>query len=169
MSRSDIDEHFSKIDELVEEIEEVVPSGTYRSIKFRADLAGLLVVAISATYENCVKMILCEYATRQHQSFGQFATRNFDRLNSRIKVSDLVKYCEVFDPQVCARFKDQLARRKRKLLERTGKNIQTSYEQILNWRHDFAHARIQSTTIEEAVTHHRFGKRVIYIFDGAFS
>lgn len=55
------------------------------------------------------------------------------------------------------------------LLDRKGVNIETSYEQILDWRHDFAHARGRNTTIEEAVKTHTSGKRVLYLFDDAFT
>lgn len=169
MSRADIDMHFATIDALVSEINRSVPpNGDYNSIKFRADLAGLLVVAMAATYETCVKEVLCGYAGKHHAAFGEFAVRNYNKLNSRIQIRDLKKYCEVFDPEIAKRFKDSFLRRKTSLLSRIGKNIETSYEQILTWRHDFAHAKIQNTTIEEAAETHRIGKRVIYVFDDAF-
>jgi hypothetical protein len=132
-------------------------------------LAGLLVVAMAATYENCVKEVLCECASKQHISFGNYAVRNYQKLNSRVLVSDLKKYCETFDSAVCARFKTRLAAKKKSLLDRVGKNIETSYEQILSWRHEFAHAGIPQTTIEEAAATHRVGKRTLYIFDDAFN
>lgn len=169
MPRVDLDMHFSKIDDLVREIEELVPSNSYRCIEFRADLAGLLVVAMAATYETCVKEILYEHANRQHIAFGEFALRNYDKLNSRIQVKDLKKYCETFDPNICLRFKMRLASKKQKLLSRAGKNIETAYEQILSWRHDFAHGGIRQTTIEEATATHRIGKRILYVFDDAFN
>ena len=169
MSRTDLDIHFSKIDALIIEIDSLVPSVSYRSIQFRADLAGLLVVAMAATYETCVKEVLYEYANRQHIAFGAFALRNYEKLNSRVQVRDLKKYCETFDPAICARFKTRLASKKQMLLDRAGKNIEASYEQILSWRHDFAHAGIRQTTIEEAAATHRIGKRVLYVFDDAFN
>lgn len=169
MSRADLDLHFAKIDELIKEINELVPSHSYRSIQFRSDLAGLLVVAMAATYETCVKEILFEYANRHHVFFGAFAQRNYEKLNSRIKVNDLEKYCKLYDPILCQKFRNSLSKKKKLLLERIGKNIETSYEQILSWRHDFAHARIRNTTIEEASETHKMAKRVIYILDEALT
>jgi hypothetical protein len=128
MSRVDLDVHFSKIDDLVVEINGQVPPGTYRGDLFRSDLAGLLVVAMAATYETCVKEVLYSYANDQHVAFGDFALRNYDRLNSRVQVKDLKKYCEIFDPLICARFKTRFSDKKKALLDRTGKNIETSYE-----------------------------------------
>lgn len=51
MPRSDLDVHFVRIDDMVSEIDELVPPDS--SAQFRADLAGLLVVAMAATYETC--------------------------------------------------------------------------------------------------------------------
>jgi hypothetical protein len=169
MPRADLDRHFSKINDLIAEIEDLVPSASYRAVQFRADLAGLLVVAMAATYETCVKEILCEYANKKHVDFGGFASRNYEKLNSRILVRDLKKYCEMFDPIICSRFKAGLASRKKKVLDRVGKNIEVSYEQILSWRREFAHAGIRQTTIEEAAATHRVGKRILYVFDDAFN
>lgn len=168
MPRADLDLHFHKVDELVVEIQSLVPSTSYRAVQFRADLAGLLVVAIAATYETCVKEVMFEYSSRHNSAFGEFTQRQYERLNSRINVRDLKRYCETFNPNVCAKFKHLLSERKRRILSRTGKNIENSYEQILAWRHDFAHARIRRTTIEEASATHLFGKRVLYTFSDAF-
>lgn len=169
MPRADLDLQFDRIDVLIAEINGLVPSDGYRAIQFRAHLAGLLVVAMAATYESCVKDILHEHAKQHHAAFGGFTLRNYQKLNSRVQVSDLKKYCELFDPNICVRFKERLTARKKSLLSRAGKNIETSYEQILTWRHDFAHAGIRNTTIEEAERTHRAAKRILYIFDDAFN
>ena len=169
MPRCDLDAHFSQIDVLISEANAIVPPSSYKNTKFRADLAGLLVVAIAATYETCVKEILFEYADSKHNAFGAFARKNYQRLNSKIRVNDLTYYCELFEPSIRINFKSRLAIRKRNLLDRVGINIETSYEQILTWRHDFAHARIRNTTIEEAARTHSAGKRVLYVFDTVFT
>lgn len=170
MPRPDLDAQFSQIDDLIKEIDSLVPPGsTYRTVKFRADLAGLLVVAMAATYENCVKEVLCQYASSHNSDFGNYARRNYEKLNSRILVKDLKKYCELFDPSIKRRFQDRLTKRKKAILDRIGKNIESSYEQILDWRHEFAHAGNRNTTIEEATRTHLVGKRILYVFDSAFN
>jgi len=170
MSRSDLDERFRKIDVLISEINNSVPpNSSYSVVEMRADLAGLLVVAMAATYETCVKEILCSHANAKHAAFGSFATRHFERLNSRIRVNNLIEYCELFDPSMKQKFKTLLTSRKKVISERTGKNIESSYNQILDWRHGFAHAWNRNTTIEEAAETHKVGKRVLYVFDRAFS
>jgi hypothetical protein len=169
MSRADLDLHFNRIEVLVAEMRQFVPSNVVGTAQFRADLAGLLVVSMAASYESCVKETLVAYASSHHLAFGNFATNNYAKLNSRISIGDLHRYARTFDDGVRERFKRLLDQRKRKIDTRIGKNIEASYEQILNWRHDFAHAGIRNTTIEEAVVTHRLAKRVLYAFDHAFN
>jgi hypothetical protein len=162
MPRPDLDLHFNRINALIDEIDALVPAvAGYQAVRFRSDLAGLLVVAIAATYETCVKEVLSNYASSRHADFGSFAVRNYEKLNSRVRVPDLITYCEIFDPQIKVRFKSRLSNRKGRLLTRAKENIETSYEQVLTWRHDFAHAWNTKTTIEEAARTHRIGKRVL--------
>lgn len=169
MPRADLEIHFEKIDSLINEIETIVPATTYQTIQFRADLAGLLVVAIASAYETCVKDVLFEFANKKHIVFGGFTQRNYEKLSSKVRVNDLRNYCKLFDPDIKIEFNRVLAARKAALLGRVGKDIEKSYEQILDWRHDFAHAGVRATTIEEAAATHRVGKRVLFAFDEAFN
>jgi hypothetical protein len=169
MPRTDLDFQFNRIEQLVSEMEAFVPPDLKGVAGFRADLAGLLVVTIAATYESCVKETLVAYAGRHHLAFGTFATNHYKRLNSRISINDLHGYTGTFDDNVSARFKFLLEERKRRIDTRIGKNIERAYKQMLSWRHDFAHAGVRNTTIEEAVLTHRLAKRVLYAFDDAFA
>jgi hypothetical protein len=63
-----------------------------RTVQFRADLAGLLVVSMAASYEACVKETLMNFAANHHAKFGNFAQNHFARLNSRIALADLYGY-----------------------------------------------------------------------------
>lgn len=166
--RSDLNPHFDRIDKLAEEINSFVPSDARGASQFRADLAGLLVVTIAASYESCVKETLVNYASNCHESFGQFTINNFSKLNSRISINDLFRYTKLFDERINRSFTYYLKRRKEGINRKIGKNIEHSYEQILSWRHAFAHAGIRNTTIEEALAMHRLAKRVLYAFDEAF-
>ena len=169
MPRADLDVHFNRIGQLVAEMRQFVPSDVVGAAQFRADLAGLLVVSMAASYENCVKETLVTFASGRHAAFGNFTSNNYERLNSRISIRDLHRYAGIFDDGVRDRFKTLLDQRKRRIDARIGKNIESSYTQILNWRHDFAHAGVRNTTIEEAMVTHRLAKRVLYAFDEAFN
>lgn len=169
MPRIDLDIHLDRIEQMVSEMGQFVPVNVTGVTAFRADLAGLLVVSMAASYESCVKETLITYATRQHSAFGTFATNNYKKLNSRISISNLHSYTKTFDGQVSLKFKEILSDRKKKIDARIGKDIEASYSQILSWRHDFAHAGIRNTTIEEAAVTHHLAKRVLYAFDEAFN
>lgn len=169
MAREDMDSHLSKIDDLVKEINNFVPGSQISAQTFRADLAGLLVVTIAASYEACVKEVLVNYAARHHVAFGNFAQNNYKKINSRVKIKDLYGYAKLFGDHVNIEFKDRLTKKKKRISERLGINIENRFEQILDWRHDFAHAWKTNTTVEEALKTHNFGKRVLYAFDEAFS
>ena len=132
MPRSELDERFRKIDALVAEVNVLAPaSASFSLTQMRADLAGLLVVAIAATYESCVKDVLCAYASTRHFDFGGYTARNYERLNSRIRVNDLAKYCSLFDPIRKKEFNETLKTVRQRISEKTGKNIETSYDQML--------------------------------------
>lgn len=169
MPRQDMDFHLNKIDELAREIENFVPPDRIDAQAFRAHLAGLLVVTIAATYEACVKEVLITHASNHHVAFGDFAQNNYNKINSKIRVGDLKNYAKLFSNALHSKFCITLSQRKNKINDRLGKNIETNFEQILNWRHSFAHAWINSTTIEEAMITHRLAKRVLYAFDEAFN
>lgn len=169
MARVDLDLHFQRIELLEAHMSEFIPATDLKAAEFRADLAGLLVVATVATYENCVKDVLVSSAHRHHAAFGSFAANNFAKLNSRIALSDLNIYAKNFDPAIHSKFKELLNKRQKLIDSRIGKNISKAYEQMLDWRHAFAHAGIRNTTIEEAMVTHNLAKRVLYVFDQAFT
>ena len=168
MARRDIDEILSRIEHLAADINTNVPN-IPKNIQFRADLAGLLVVAVVASYETCVKETLMNYAHRYHIKFGKFTQNQFKKLNSRISISDLNGYANNFDESVYDRFRNKITKRKDQINNRVGRDLTTSYTQMLRWRHDFAHSGTRNTTVEEALLTHKFAKRVLYIFDDAFS
>tara|TARA_B100000965_G_scaffold114772_1_gene94707 strand:+ start:1448 stop:1960 length:513 start_codon:yes stop_codon:yes gene_type:complete len=169
MPRSDIDRHLARVDKLVDEVQKFAPEGARGSEEFRSDLAGLIVVAIAAAYEACVKEVLVNYASERHPDFQAFVNNQFEKLSSRVNVSDLNTYAKRFNPQIHSNFKERLKQRRDRLEGRVGVNIQTRYEQILSWRHEFAHAGIKNTTIQEATEFHKYAKRVLYCFDEAFT
>lgn len=170
MPRDSVRAHLASIDEMYREIEERVPENQlYNIIQFRADLAGLLVVAIAARYESCVKEIIYDHTERRHESFGAYARRNYSRINSKISIRDLKKYCEIFEPAVKTKFTSLLTSRRQWVSARVGKNIENCYERILELRHDFAHTGNRNTTLTEAFQTHRLAKHVIFSFDDAFA
>ena len=169
MNRSAVIDALDRIDLLSAEINANVPASNSSLLGFRSDLAGLLNVTICATYENCVKLILHEYAGRQSSLFQIYTKNQYDRINSRIDINDLHKYAKTFHPDINKDFKIRLKKTSEFFLNRTAGDIIKSYSQLLEWRHDFAHTGQRVTTVEEVTKHHRMGKRVILLFSDAFS
>lgn len=168
MPRSSLLPIVTRVDDLASEMNKFVPIGGKGTTGFRADLAGLLVVTIAACYEDCVKATMVEHAAKRHADFEDFTERNYSRLSSRVRVNDLYRYANLFGPTTSKRFKTTLKSKKSKISNRTGFCIEKRYEQILDWRHDYAHGGIKHTTIDEALEFHLFGKRVLYCFNEAF-
>ncbi|WP_426163803.1 HEPN domain-containing protein [Sandarakinorhabdus sp. DWP1-3-1] len=145
-----------------------VPASMRGVTAFRADLAGMLVVSIAAAYESCVKDTMITHAARFNVEFENFTAKNYEKLNSRISVKDLKNYTKMFDPTIHEKFRLTLVRRKALMLRITGKSIESEFENILSWRHAFAHAGTRVTTIEEAANTHRIARIVIFSFFDAF-
>lgn len=160
---------FSRVRALKEEINQFVPMSDVKATVFRADLAGLLVVLIAATYESCVKDSLTTFASQRNEEFGDYAARSYARLNSRIQISDLYRYARVFSPSAHNSFGKVLKKSDAYILRCRGRGLQTSYNQILSWRHDFAHEGIRNTTVEEAFQTHQAAKHVLYCFEEALN
>lgn len=169
MPRRNLLPHFSRIRTLRLEIDEFVPTGHTRTVAFRADLAGLLVVLIAATYESCVKESIGTFASSCHKSFGEYADRSYSKISSRISISDLYKYVRLFDSAAHTRFKLTLKSRQNQFESKFGVSIKDSYAQMLSWRHDFAHGGVRNTTVEEAFETHQRAKHVLYCFEEALN
>jgi hypothetical protein len=162
------DDYLIKIDDLINEINIVAPAESIPHISFRSELAGLLVVAIAATYETCVKEIIIDYARFKHADFGGFAKNNFSKINSRISPKDLSNYCYTFSENLGKKFDSTISKKRKRISTATNVNFEKRYEQLLRWRHEYAHAAIKSTTIEEAQKYNRFAKHVLYAFEDTF-
>ncbi|MFP1928706.1 HEPN domain-containing protein [Lonsdalea quercina] len=157
--------NFKETEKLFDEIDNLAPAGKPSIDDLRATFAGLLVVSLASCYESCVKNILIDYADQHHDKFSYFVERQFEKINSKISISDLNSYAKKFDINIYNKFKRELNKAENRL---GNSNISNKYKQILNWRHAFAHAGEKLTTIEEARTFHRYGKFVILAFGRAF-
>jgi hypothetical protein len=157
-----------RINVLANEMKAYVPLSTVGAEDFRADLAGLLVVTIVASYESCIKDTLISYASKQNQRFSEYVERRYSKLNSKIAINDLCRYCKDFDPNAHNSFNDRRRATKEKINSALGQDIEKAYQQLLDWRHDFAHKARRNTTIEEAFSFHRYSKHVVYTFYDAF-
>jgi hypothetical protein len=166
--RGDIRKNFYKLSWVLRDINEYAPSTEPGRQRFRAECAGLLSVHVAASYENCVKDTLQSYSAHYHSAFSDYTLRNFEKLNSKIRFSDLCNYCCLFDQKINVYFKKTISEKRTKFRKKTGIDILDSYENLLSWRHSFAHTGASNPTVTEVASAHRAGKLIILTFDDAF-
>lgn len=162
MKKSSLDDYFRKIDNLFLELNELAPEIDIKKRNIRNEFSGLMVVSLAANYENCVKTILINYADFFHNKFSHQVERKYSYLNSRIKTDSLREYLNHFDGDV-AFFQKKIKTYSIKLRN----EIDKTYDQILTWRHSYAHANNSITSLDDAYKAHRYAKYVLYAFEDA--
>ncbi|HCM9092553.1 TPA: hypothetical protein N5K73_003510 [Enterobacter kobei] len=162
MKQSCISEFFEKIDILYRELNNLAPETDIKRSKIRNEFSGLMVVSLAATYENCVKTILINYADFYHDKFSHQVERKYSYLNSRIKFETLKEYLSHFDGDITY-FESKIQKATVKLRN----EINKTYDQILTWRHSYAHTHNNVTSLNDAYKAHRYAKYVLYSFEDA--
>jgi len=90
------------------------------------------------------------------------AETSFRRLNGRIKVQNIKEYVKQFGLKYDEKFRKKLAQKGDSYLRTHGKSIQTEYDNLVLWRHQFAHAGIAPpVTYKEVTGAYERGKEVI--------
>lgn len=105
MKMTDVHKSFSEVDNLFFQINDAVPKETIAFNELRSTLAGLLVISIASTYENCIREVLVDHADRHHPKFSYYIEREFEKMNSRISIQDLHKYAAKFSSEIGSQFK----------------------------------------------------------------
>ena len=164
MNYSDLRKELNHVDHLVSEINRIAPANDSSNLTVRGELAGLLLVAMCAIYENMIKQIMVEYADSIHSDFSYYIEKKYEKLNARISKTDLESYLKLFSSTKVKVFTGELAR-----VERFLNNLHPNekYQPLLSWRNSYAHSKTPKTTIEEAYQHHRYAKIIIYAFNKA--
>ena len=153
-------------------------SGTSSSEQLlRNEIAGMFAVTIAASYEGIVKDTLVEYAARFHPKYRDHIEKDFDRLNAKIAVPDLISYSRRFGltewtgkgaKKNSTTFHKILQDRKAVVEKRFRIDLITSYENIFAWRNAYAHERSTSATFRDVYNAHRVAQFVIRAFVSAF-
>lgn len=157
------EDHFKIADDTLRHLDVVANASTDSFAQSR--YVGLVAVTAVCVYELAVKEIFCEFASKKHRVFGEFATNHFDRINGRIKRQDLISdYIKRFGDKYVARFKRHCNAEHRKALRDRRVDIFTNYANIIEWRNQFAHeGKIPTTpTYNEAKQAYREGKVIIH-------
>ena len=154
--------NFAHADAIVAHLNGLVP--TLGDPLLEAKYVGFITVAAVTVYELAIKEIFIEFAKKKHKVLGNFTERFFERLNGRIKTSELrERYLRSFGDQYVLRFDKQLEKEAKAYLKLHKRDIRSSYANVITWRHEFAHeGRISATaTYSEAALAYEEGKVVI--------
>ena len=155
-------DHFKIADDLVAHLNSVV--GAIADPFLASRYTGFVAIAAVTVYELAVKEILCGFGDKKHVVLGHFTRRYFDQINGRIRYNVLhERYVAAFGDKYVRRFKKEIDRVEKATLRAKKKSILTSYDNIITWRHQFAHeGQIPtSATYNEAVDSYQTGKAVI--------
>ncbi len=155
-------DHFKLADDLIAHLTPAVAGIADPFLASR--YSGFVAVTGVTVYELAVKEILCAFGESKHAVLGNFTRSYFDRINGRIKYRILHgEYVAAFGDKYVRRFKKAVERREKEILTSKRKSVLTSYDNIITWRHLFAHEGQIPTnaTYAEAVDAYEIGKEVI--------
>ena len=164
-----LEENLALVDQYVAESDEYVRSIQDDFMKTR--FTGFLSVNAVTIYELCIKSILVEFSHRKDPTFGFYIARQYERMNGRIRLADLVDLAGKFGSSYKDRFKEILANCEQEKLESERASVRQAYTQLVDWRHEFAHKGSIPTnaTYDEAKKNYCLGKEVIRSFGMAMS
>lgn len=155
--------HFRLTDDLILHLNGVVASIADPFIATR--YVGFVAIAGTTVYELAIRDIFVEFSEKQHEIFGQFVNKSFEKLNGRIRTSEIRGY-------YLPRFGDKYVKRynriekwiERSVLRKRGVSVLAAYNNLIEWRNQFAHqGNIPSTpSYTEVVDTYEVGKAVIH-------
>ena len=156
---------FVKADTVIYHIKTLsLPPGDYN---LQESYAGFVCVISVATYEMAIKDILVDFCTKNNPLFGNFFASKFSKINGNIEI-DKIKgnFLEHFGRKYKKNFGDMLNHEKNMLLKIIHKDIEVSYQNIITWRHHFAHSATFKTpmtaTLADVCDDYEAGKNVIH-------
>jgi hypothetical protein len=155
-------DHFKLADDLISHLTPAVAG--IRDPFLASRYAGFVAITAVTVYELAVKEVLCTFGDSKHAVLGNFTRSYFDRINGRIKYKILhEEYVASFGDKYVRRFKRNVEKRQKELLVARRKSMLNSYDNIITWRHQFAHeGQIPtSATYAEAVDSYEIGKELI--------
>lgn len=157
------DERFKHADDVIEHLDTVVPTVTDPLLA--AKYVGFVAVVGVTVYELAIKDIFVSFGDKKNKVFGTFAASHFKRINGQIKLGDLSdRHVASFGDKYLNRFKRRLTERADSYLRENRRDIKSSYNNIVLWRHAYAHqGRINANaTYTDAVQAYKDGKEVVH-------
>jgi hypothetical protein len=155
-------DHFKLADDLITHLNGVIGGLVDPFISSR--YIGFVAIAATTVYELAIKEIFIAFGEQKHKVFGQFAGSYFERINGRIKTSHLKDdYLPRFGEKYVKRYKAKEQKIEQLFLRSNGVSVLASYNNLIEWRNQFAHeGRIPSTvTYAEVTQAYEVGKEII--------
>lgn len=159
-------DHFKLADDLVAHLKGTV--GALGDPFLESRYAGFVAVVAVAVYELAIKDIFVGFAEKKNTAFGVFVRKHFDRISGRIKTDTIRhEYVPSFGARYERRYKLRESELERDYLRNHGKSVLSAYNNLIQWRHTFAHeGQVPSTaTFNEVVDAYEVGKEVIHCLD----
>lgn len=156
------DKHFKHADDVIAHLNIITPLITDDLLK--AKYVGFVAVVAVTVYELAIKEVFIEFGSKKHNVFGTFTEAHFYRLNGRIKLADIKgEHIKKFGERYKNRFEKKLKIISKDFVQTEKRDLQSSYSNLIQWRHDFAHkGKINANaTYEDAVTAYEDGKKII--------
>lgn len=133
--------HFRLVDDLLHHLDATVGAVTDPFIASR--YSGFLALSSATVLELCVKELLIEHASRISPVFGVFVTKSYERLNGRVRIKALKEeHLPRYGTNYVKHFSELVSRTDRLTLSGRGRLISQSYDNVITWRHGFAHEGI---------------------------
>ena len=154
--------HFVIADDMIDHLSSLVGSTSDPFISSR--YVGFVSVSAVTVYELALKEIFIEFAQKKHIVFGTYTKSNFDRINGRIKHSQIKEdYVKKFGHKYLKRYQRKIQETESIFLRSHRKSVISSYNNLITWRNDFAHeGHIPNTvTFDEVVNSYKLGKELI--------
>lgn len=123
-------------------------------------------------YELAIKRLLIRYCSLQHPLLGNVAENIFAKVNGKIKIEDIKKnFLSKIDHNLSLTFEAKIAEWEPIILVSSGKSIRNSYNNIIQWRHDFVHNGHPPAhaTLRETIESYYAGKCIIECLNLALS
>lgn len=155
--------HFILADDLIAHLNEVI--GGVGDSFIASRYVGFVAVAGTTVYELAIKEIFVTFCNKKHKVFGSFAGKYFERLNGRIKTRDLKEnHIPRFGEKYLKRYQRLIRQTEKDYLRNNGISVLSSYNNVIGWRHQFAHeGKIPTTaTYAEVTQSFESGKQVIH-------
>jgi hypothetical protein len=153
---------FSHADDIVAHLTQLVTPTS--DPLFTVKYTGFVAVAGVCVYEMAIKDIFIDFGTRKHPILGAVTRDLFDRINGRVGYQIIKKeYVPRFGEKYEQKFGKAIEVRSAAFLRSHGRDMVNSYNNLIIWRNEFAHAaQVPATaTFTEAVKAYEDGKEVI--------